>query len=126
DMTRPPRKPIILMINAIKKAWAKLKGVIHHSRAPSKLADKMPPTVPAHVLEGDTLGAISFLPTSLPHTYCNTSEDCTTSIKNSISKICRCLKPGSSRVSRAGTWEIQNTLIMSPHCTFEVRSKKLR
>jgi phosphatidate cytidylyltransferase len=37
-----------------------------------------PPTNPSTVLEGDSLGAILCLPNSLPHTYCSTSDSCTT------------------------------------------------
>ncbi|MNC57293.1 hypothetical protein D3C75_1069440 [compost metagenome] len=55
-----------------------VNGVIHHKAQPISEASKMPPTKPSTVLEGDSFGAILRLPNNLPHTYCSTSDICTT------------------------------------------------
>ncbi|RMP01984.1 hypothetical protein ALQ30_200071 [Pseudomonas syringae pv. persicae] len=49
----------------------------------------MPPRKPSTVFDGDRLGAIFRLPNNLPHTYCSTSEICTTITSQAISNRLR-------------------------------------
>ena len=49
------------------------------------VAHTVPPTNPAHVLFGLIDGAMRRLPMDLPHTYCRTSLNCTTSTRKNIS-----------------------------------------
>ncbi|MNL56550.1 hypothetical protein D3C87_1800520 [compost metagenome] len=78
DMTIPPAKPSRLISTAINSDCQKVKGVMKHKKPPIKDARATPPTKPSTVFDGDRLGAILRLPKSLPHTYCSTSDSCTT------------------------------------------------
>ncbi|MNN00107.1 hypothetical protein D3C81_1126900 [compost metagenome] len=124
DITRPPKKPSRVTTRATKAACQKLNGVIQNRLAPTRVARAMPPAKPSTVFDGDSCGAILRLPSSLPQTYCSTSLICTTSTSQAISSRLRPSKPGMSRVSSAGTWEMQNTAIIIPHCTLAARSRK--
>ncbi len=124
DITRPPQNPIRLISSDRPKACSGVNGVIHHSAAPSALALSTPPTNPSTVFDGESFGAIRCLPSSLPQMYCSTSEDCTTITRKANNSTLRdgsC--PGTCRFSSSGTCEMQNTQIISPHCTFAVRSR---
>ena len=124
DITRPPQKPIRLTASDMPNACHGVNGVSHHRAAPSALADSTPPMKPSTVLDGDSFGAIRRLPISLPQMYCNTSEDCTTITRNANSSRLRAgSTPASLRFSSAGTCEMQNTQIINPHCTLDVRSR---
>ncbi|MNT58681.1 hypothetical protein D3C72_1961340 [compost metagenome] len=124
DITSPPKKPISAITSAIAPACHGENGVIHHSAAPSAVALATPPTKPSTVLDGDSSGAILRLPHSLPHTYCSTSLPCTTITRKAISSRLRPSKPGIGSVSSAGTCEMQNTQIITAHCTPAQRSRK--
>ena len=70
---------------AMSAACHQAKGVIQQRAMPRHEANSTPPTKPSTVLEGESTGAIRCLPASLPHTYCSTSELCTTRISQLIS-----------------------------------------
>ncbi|MNY09898.1 hypothetical protein D3C86_1428470 [compost metagenome] len=78
DITMPPANPSKLISRAMSSDCQAVNGVIHHKAQPISEASRMPPTKPSTVLEGDSFGAILRLPNSLPHTYCSTSDICTT------------------------------------------------
>ena len=124
DITSPPKKPMTFTVSAISAACQKVNGVIQNSVAPISVASATPPSNPSSVLDGDSRGATLRLPNSLPHTYCSTSEICTTRISQAINSRLRPSNPGISSVIRAGTDDRQYTAIISPHCTFEARSRK--
>src|SRR5579885_1549017 len=79
ESASPPRKPASTITADIAPACHGENGVIHHKAAPIAVAHAPPPTKPATVLDGLTLGAIRRRPNSFPNTYCNTSLNCTTS-----------------------------------------------
>ena len=89
DITKPPKKPRMLIISAISNACQKEKGVIHHSPPPISVASATPPTKPSRVFDGDRFGAILRSPKSLPQTYCSTSDNCTTITRKAISSRLR-------------------------------------
>ena len=66
--------------------YDRVKRQIGDIKTATKVAEEMPPTVPATVLDGESFGMILRLPMDLPHTYCNTSLDCTTTIMKISSK----------------------------------------
>jgi len=80
-MTRPPKKPISVMRRHMPAACSGENGVIHQSAVPTPEAVRAPPISPSQVLEGERLGATLVRPTSLPQTYCMTSDSCTTKIR---------------------------------------------
>jgi hypothetical protein len=66
DIIKPPANPSKVMTNERIAASATENGVIGASRAPSAVADPMPPTKPSTVFDGDSRGAISRLPRICP------------------------------------------------------------
>ena len=125
DITRPPKKPIRQTIKPITAAWPWENGVIGAINAAMAVADKIPPTVPEMVLDGESEGMIFAPPISLPQTYCNTSDTCTTPIRKISNRILLPLsKPSKSRNISAGTWDRQKMQIIAIHCVLAARSKK--
>jgi hypothetical protein len=77
DMVNPPRKPMTVMTKAIPIVCHMPNGVTRQSDVPIRVAERIPPMNPYHVLLGLITGEILWRPRSLPQTYCNTSLSCT-------------------------------------------------
>src|SRR5690606_24821374 len=125
DITSPPKNPIRQIIKAMSAACSMLNGGAQDSSAPTSVALAMPPIRPSQGFDGDRDGATLCLPNSLPQTYCNTSLPCTTITRKAINNRLWRSNPSILKLSRAGTWLMQNTEIITPHWILALRSRNL-
>ena len=90
----------------------------------TNVAERIPPTVPEIVLDGESLGIIFGPPTNFPQMYCNTSLDCTVAIIKITNKMLFSgEKLSKLRNNSAGTCEIQKIQLIAIHCVLAIRAK---
>ena len=112
DITTSQQKPLRPIIKPASSDNGKFNGVMTGpSTAAISVVVATPPTNPASVLLGLTLGVILMRPIDLPHSYCAISLNSVKPTKNSTSNAPVCL-PSSGRISKNATWLKAKTVVI--------------